>query len=185
MTFYDSTNCYSSFCWLALESAESLYKNTFDCFAKTFKQEGIPGFYKGLGASYLGVTETAIQFTLYENFKSRFIENRKQKLGLEKYDLTSYQYIAMSSVAKLIASVLTYPHEVIRTRLREQRNDAVVKYKGPIHGMIVMAKEEGIAGLYGGLGAHLIRVVPNAAILFYVYEMTQQFYLSYVNSRSR
>jgi len=34
----------------------------------------------------------------------------------------------------------------------------------------VIAVEEGTRGLYGGLTAHLMRVVPNAAILFFVYE---------------
>jgi solute carrier family 25 protein 33/36 len=31
-------------------------------------------------------------------------------------------------------------------------------------------REEGLRGLYSGLGAHLIRVVPNSAIMFLVYE---------------
>jgi len=33
-------------------------------------------------------------------------------------------------------------------------------------------REEGRAGLYGGMGAHLVRSIPNAAILFLVYELT-------------
>jgi hypothetical protein len=40
------------------------------------------------------------------------------------------------------------------------------------------AREEGRKGLYGGMGAHLMKVVPNAAILFYVYELTENFYLT-------
>jgi solute carrier family 25 protein 33/36 len=63
---------------------------------------------------------------------------------------------------------------VVRTRLREQKNQT--KYKGPIHGMIVIGREEGRKGLYGGMGAHLIKVVPNAAILFYVVELTEKYY---------
>jgi len=140
-----------------------------DCTKKTYQQEGIRGFYRGLGASYLGLFETAIQFTLYENIKTKYIEKK------QRYNLFYYEYLAISSVSKLIASALTYPHEVIRTRLREQKNH--IKYKGPIHGMIVIAREEGIPGLYGGMGAHLLKVVPNAAILFYTVEMTERIYL--------
>ena len=33
-----------------------------------------------------------------------------------------------------------------------------------------IAAEEGVGALYGGLGAHLLRVVPNAAIMFFGYE---------------
>ena len=42
--------------------------------------------------------------------------------------------------------------------------------------MRVVAKEEGMAGLYGGMAAHLFRVVPNAAIVFLVYETTMSFF---------
>lgn len=135
---------------------------------KTFQNEGIKGFYRGLGASYLGLFETAIQFTLYENLKSRYTAKEKRK------ELQSYEYLTISSISKLIASSLTYPHEVVRTRLREQKNQT--KYKGPIHGMFVIGREEGRKGLYGGMGAHLIKVVPNAAILFYVVELTEKYY---------
>ena len=31
-------------------------------------------------------------------------------------------------------------------------------------------KEEGPRSLYGGLSAHLMRVVPNAAVMFSIYE---------------
>jgi solute carrier family 25 protein 33/36 len=31
--------------------------------------------------------------------------------------------------------------------------------------------EEGAAGWYGGMGAHLLRVVPNACIMFLTYEL--------------
>ena len=31
-------------------------------------------------------------------------------------------------------------------------------------------REEGMRGLYGGMGAHLTRVVPNTAIVFFTYE---------------
>ena len=38
----------------------------------------------------------------------------------------------------------------------------------------VIALEEGIAGLYSGLTPHLLRVVPNSAIMFLTYETVMQ-----------
>ena len=35
-----------------------------------------------------------------------------------------------------------------------------------------------MAGLYGGLSPHLVRVVPNAAILFFVYETVMVYFKS-------
>lgn len=77
------------------------------------------------------------------------------------------QYLAVASFAKLIAAVATYPHEVIRTRLREAGS---VIYKGVFSGLALIYRQEGIRGLYGGMAAHLLRVVPNAAIMFLAYE---------------
>ena len=31
-------------------------------------------------------------------------------------------------------------------------------------------RDEGVRGLYGGMSAHLLRVVPNTAIVFFTYE---------------
>lgn len=47
--------------------------------------------------------------------------------------------------------------------------------------MKVVAKEEGLVGLYGGMGAHLTRVVPNAAIVFLVYESIMSFFEVHIN----
>jgi hypothetical protein len=64
--------------------------------------------------------------------------------------------------------------QVLRTRMREQR--AVVlgqkpKYTGLQQALRLIFKEEGVAGLYGGMTTHLMRVVPNAAIMFWTYEL--------------
>jgi len=153
-----------------ISAKETLYTGIIDCFRKTVHNEGFLALYRGMGASYLGLIETALQFVLYENFKSRIVDYKKGNNTYDKdYGLSIVEYLSASSLAKLIASALTYPHEVIRTRLREQNSS---KYKGPIHGMAVVIREEGVRALYGGLSAHLIRVVPNAAILFLTYELT-------------
>ena len=86
--------------------------------------------------------------------------------------LNPIEYLIVASAAKLMASLITYPHEVVRTRLREQRGtvNSPIKYKGFIHCIKVIMKEEGWKALYSGMGAHLVRVVPNAAIIFLTYE---------------
>ena len=35
----------------------------------------------------------------------------------------------------------------------------------------VIAKEEGRAGLYSGMGVHMLKVVPNSALMFLTYEL--------------
>ena len=77
------------------------------------------------------------------------------------------------------AAVITYPHEVncfllkvLRTRLRQAPDlNGVMKYTGLINSTKIIFAEEGMRAFYGGMTAHLMRVVPNAAILFITYEL--------------
>jgi solute carrier family 25, member 33/36 len=44
------------------------------------------------------------------------------------------------------------------------------KYNGLIRVFVTVFREEGIAGLYGGLTPHLMKSVPAAMVYFTVYE---------------
>eukprot|EP01114_Cavostelium_apophysatum_P013986 TRINITY_DN3504_c0_g1_i1.p1 TRINITY_DN3504_c0_g1~~TRINITY_DN3504_c0_g1_i1.p1 ORF type:complete len:356 (-),score=58.93 TRINITY_DN3504_c0_g1_i1:174-1241(-) len=156
------------------------YKNSFDCARRIVKEEGVKAFYKGLVASYIGVSETAIQFALYERLKL-IVQGRKigatsstAKDKIQAVTLSPAEYLTTASISKLIASAVTYPHEVVRTRMREQRGENG-KYKGFMSALRLIGREEGIRGLYGGMGAHMMRTVPNAAIMFLTYETVIKF----------
>ncbi|PPQ80719.1 hypothetical protein CVT25_001839 [Psilocybe cyanescens] len=135
------------------------------CITKILREEGIRGFYKGLSASYLGVTETTIQWVLYERLK-------KLNASLDGHGPIS-QWAGMlgsAGTAKMVASLITYPHEVLRTRLRQPSINGVIKYTGLWQTLRLVIAEEGARTLYSGLSAHLMRVVPNAAVMFFIYE---------------
>jgi solute carrier family 25, member 33/36 len=94
------------------------YRNSWDCLKQIIRDEGIRGLYKGMSASYLGVAESTMQWMLYEQMK-RYLRAREEKIvrsGREKtfWDRTVdwTGKIGAAGGAKLIASILTYPHEV-------------------------------------------------------------------------
>ncbi|KOS22295.1 putative mitochondrial carrier [Escovopsis weberi] len=155
-----------------------LYRNSWDCVRKTVRDEGVRGLYKGMSASYLGVAESTMQWMLYEQIKAALArrELRIQQSGRDKtlwdkaVDWTGKAGAAGG--AKLIAAVLAYPHEVARTRLRQEpMADGRPKYTGLVQCFKLVWKEEGLMGLYGGLTPHLMRTVPSAAIMFGMYEV--------------
>lgn len=156
-------------------AGQAVYKNYGDVVSSIMREEGVGGFYRGLSASYWGCTEGAIQFLVYEKIKTRMLNRNNAKRefeGLPPTDkLPKSTYFFSAAFAKGFASILTYPHEVARTRMREQARSGVFKYNGMWGTIGVIAKEEGRSGLYAGMGVHLSKVVPNSAIMFLAYEV--------------
>ncbi|PWN48477.1 mitochondrial carrier [Violaceomyces palustris] len=149
--------------------------NGFQTAFQIVRQEGVKGLYKGMSASYLGVAEGTIQWVLYEKLK-KLGQNEKDPSSFSSNSTRGGQWfntVGAAGLAKFVASLITYPHEVIRTRLRQQpKAGEALKYTGLLQTVKVVLREEGAAALYGGLSAHLLRVVPNAAVMFSIYEIT-------------
>ena len=140
------------------------------CAKKIYEMDGIRGFYRGLSASYVGIGETVIQFVLYERLKKTLKRNRSSYMPQRSYrDFTECVIAAAGS--KFLASGLTYPHEVVRTRLRESFDGQPRQYRSFVQTLMKVWREEGRPGLYGGINAHLIRVIPNTVCMMLVYEL--------------
>lgn len=159
------------------DGAGRQYKNALDCTMQTLRNEGVRGLYRGLSASYLGVTESTLQWVLYEQMKLR-LSRREQRLlasgrepGVWDQTVSWTGKLCAAGSAKFVAALITYPHEVVRTRLRQTpMQDGHLKYTGLAQCFRLIWKEEGMAALYGGLVPHMLRVVPSAAIMFGTYE---------------
>jgi solute carrier family 25 (mitochondrial folate transporter), member 32 len=143
---------------------------TWPALKKLWRKEGIRGIYSGLGPSLLGVTHVAINFPIYEKLKSwQHERNHTDRLSL-------LQILECSIVAKICATLTTYPHEVLRTRIQNQR----VYHPDYVHyGVIGTAKrmwaQEGIKSFYRGLPTTILRVVPANSITFLTYESVLAF----------
>ncbi|EGY20689.1 mitochondrial carrier protein RIM2 [Verticillium dahliae VdLs.17] len=158
-------------------AATRQYRNSIDCIRQVLGTEGIRGLYKGMSASYLGVTESTLQWMMYEQMK-RYLKERNDKIIASGRDKTVWDTmvdwtgkIISAGGAKFVAAVIAYPHEVARTRLRQAPEaNGRLKYTGLMQCFKLVWKEEGFMGLYGGLTPHLMRTVPSAAIMFGMYE---------------
>ncbi|XP_023651758.1 solute carrier family 25 member 33 [Paramormyrops kingsleyae] len=143
--------------------------NALQCARYVYKTEGIRGFYRGLTASYAGISETMICFLIYETLKKHIVNNRFAAPN-SSTNRPSSDFLALmgaAAFAKGCASCIAYPHEVIRTRLREEGS----KYKYFFQTARLVAREEGYTAFYRGLVPQLIRQIPNTAIVLSTYEV--------------
>ena len=141
------------------------YWNSLHAFRSIYQHEGISGLYKGLGPAALGLLHVAVQFPLYEKFKSL----QKKNPSDTKESLQVHQILFASTGSKVIASVATYPHEVLRTRFQNQ-TATPPKYRNIPQAIGLIFREEGLKGFYRGMFTTVMRVVPASAVTLITYE---------------
>jgi solute carrier family 25 folate transporter 32 len=159
------------------------YRNTWHAVRRIYATEGAGAFYKGLAASFLGLSHVAIQFPLYEwlkadlraawkrrqmqvgersggvAFRDDSGRDRKDERSDESFE-NNHNYrtrssadipilIVASSLSKIAATILTYPHEVLRTRMHVQRQ---ANHASLVDTFRLLLREGGVAALYRGLG---------------------------------
>ncbi|CAG2163790.1 unnamed protein product [Oppiella nova] len=127
---------------LQLDQSKYGAKTAWNCIKDIYRQSGVIGFYKGITASYFGISETIIHFVIYEFIKTKLteIQVRRPHQSERTTGLYFVQYMAAGAVSKSFASILAYPHEVARTRLREEGN----KYRSFIQTLYLVWREEGV-----------------------------------------
>ncbi|KAJ2780939.1 Pyrimidine nucleotide transporter, mitochondrial [Coemansia interrupta] len=154
------------------------YASSLACFRAILHKEGIKGLYKGTSAAYLGASESAIQWVIYEQLKRGLRQAKEgRSAGAQRGFFDWFEYFGAAALAKLMASVVSYPHEVLRTRLRQPPDEhGRVKYRGLVNSAKIIMREEGMRGFYGGLTPHLLRTVPNASIMFLAYELVLHYF---------
>uniref|UniRef100_A0A3Q2ZHU0 Solute carrier family 25 member 36a n=1 Tax=Kryptolebias marmoratus TaxID=37003 RepID=A0A3Q2ZHU0_KRYMA len=146
--------------------------SAFECVRRVYKADGLRGFYRGMSASYAGISETVIHFVIYENIKRRLLEAKAPQNMDDEEDASkdASDFVGMmlaAATSKTCATSIAYPHEVIRTRLREEGT----KYRSFFQTLTTVPREEGYRALYRGLTTHLVRQIPNTAIMMCTYEL--------------
>jgi len=129
---------------------------------------GIPIFWRGLTASLMGLSHVAVQFPVYERLKQ---EARRINDPINNQDEGTLGILLASGLSKITASLLTYPHEVIRSRMMDARGPAGSANLGLVNTLRGIIQKEGYLSLYTGLHVSLARVVPNCCITFVSYEL--------------
>ncbi|PCG98746.1 Mitochondrial carrier protein [Penicillium occitanis (nom. inval.)] len=165
------------------------YQSFVSGATQILRTEGIPGFYRGLVPALFGVSHGAFQFMAYEKLKSYRLRlggttgsSGSSGGGGGGGEFTNVELLLISGLSKTFAGCITYPYQVLRTRLQLQayNADASTKtamarstYRGVWDATRQIWAQEGLLGFYKGLGPSLVRVLPSTWVVFLVYENTK------------
>lgn len=154
------------------------YHGTIDAFKKMYKYEGMGVFYSGLVPSLFGLLHVGIHFPVYEFLKNILHCNPPANDSKDSGEATLFKLIIASTVSKATASTVTYPHEILRTRL-QMRNLTPDNSKGQSLKDITykIYQKDGLRGFYAGYGINLIRTLPASAVTLVSFEYFKTYLL--------
>uniref|UniRef100_A0AAZ3PKF5 Graves disease carrier protein n=1 Tax=Oncorhynchus tshawytscha TaxID=74940 RepID=A0AAZ3PKF5_ONCTS len=147
------------------------------------KEGGIPGFYKGLIPTLIGMAPYAgFSFFTFGTLKSLGLAHFPELLGRPSSDnpevmvLKTHVNLLCGGVAGAIAQTISYPLDVARRRMQlgvvlpdSDKCLTLTKTLKYVYSQYGMKK-----GLYRGLSLNYIRCVPSQAVAFTTYEFMKQ-----------
>uniref|UniRef100_A0A8B9W8M1 Solute carrier family 25 member 36 n=1 Tax=Bos mutus grunniens TaxID=30521 RepID=A0A8B9W8M1_BOSMU len=86
----------------------------FECVRKVYQTDGLRGFYRGMSASYAGISETVIHFVIYESIKQKLLEykiastmeNEEESVK----EVSDFVGMMLAATSKTCATSIAYPH---------------------------------------------------------------------------
>ncbi|PKI77678.1 hypothetical protein CRG98_001908 [Punica granatum] len=142
-----------------------VYNGLLDAFIKIVREEGPSELYRGLAPSLIGVIPyAATNYFAYDTLRKAYRKVFKQeKIG-------NIETLLIGSAAGAISSSATFPLEVARKHMQVGALSGRQVYKNVIHALASILEQEGVQGLYRGLGPSCMKLVPAAGISFMCYE---------------
>jgi solute carrier family 25 (mitochondrial folate transporter), member 32 len=158
-----------------------------------YRGEGLAGFYKGLGTNFLGTSHAAIQFAMYESLRNASLRKQQQQhfgrlggdagggsAGGGDQKLAGDTNVVISTVSKTTAGLSTFPLQVVRSRLQNQRDNSM--YGKGITGVVRrMWQEGGIRPFYRGIVPSVLRAMPATWVTFLVVENVRYYLPRWLN----
>ncbi|XP_077212387.1 peroxisomal nicotinamide adenine dinucleotide carrier-like isoform X2 [Tasmannia lanceolata] len=146
---------------------------------EVYCEAGIAGFWKGIIPTLIMVCNPSIQFMIYETSLKRLRAKRAvNRHGLK--NVTSLEVFLLGAVAKLGATVSTYPLLVVKSRLQAKQEiggNIALRYTGTLDAIIKMIRYEGLRGFYKGMSTKIVQSVFAASVLFMIKEELVKAYL--------
>lgn len=159
--------------------SKSHYRGIVHGFRKVWKAEGFLALYKGLLPTFLGVIPFAGgSYLAYSLLDSSIAKPPGDQL-------TPVYMFVSGCLAAAFAKTLSFPFDTIRKKMQARskslpnQGGVDIQFKGMTSAFVQTAKINGVTGLWRGLTANLLKIAPNAGIMFLSFEYTKRVFLFY------
>ncbi|KAG0257622.1 hypothetical protein DFQ27_005036 [Actinomortierella ambigua] len=148
-----------------------------------WQRAGLRGFYRGLGASLVGIFPyAAIDLSVFETLKFGYMKWKAK--GSPDYDSNGniklerpsvFVLLACGTISGSVGATTVYPLSLVRTRLQAQGTPQHPQtYSSTLDVFRKTYQQDGIRGFYKGMVPTLTKVVPAVSISYVVYEYSKQ-----------
>jgi len=141
----------------AKKGGERQFNGLLDVYRKTLQTDGVVGLYRGFNISVVGIiVYRGLYFGLYDSIKPSLAS-----FGLKDNFLASF---LLGWGITIGAGLASYPIDTVRRRMMMTSGEAT-KYKSSAHAFSQIVQKEGVASLFKGAGANILRAIAGAGVL--------------------
>ncbi|KAG5240910.1 hypothetical protein OIU77_011354 [Salix suchowensis] len=161
-------------------TAPSKYTGMLQATKDIFREEGLPGFWRGnVPALLMVMPYTAIQFAVLHKLKTFAAGS---SMAEDHIHLSPYLSYISGALAGCTATVGSYPFDLLRTILASQGEPKV--YPTMRSAFVDITRTRGFRGLYAGLSPTLVEIVPYAGLQFGTYDTFKRWTMAWNHHRS-
>ncbi|KAJ3549899.1 hypothetical protein NM688_g5130 [Phlebia brevispora] len=159
---------------LAKDGGVRVYRNVFDVFAKTWRNEGLKGIQRGLGPAYIyQILLNGSRLGFYDPFRMGL----NQLFGYSSTDQIPATSLAAGAASGMVGAILGNPLFLIKARMQAYSPALPVGhqhfYKHSWDALSTIWRAEGMRGLVRGVDAAVLRTSMGSSVQLPTYNWTK------------
>eukprot|EP00742_Colponemidia_sp_Colp-10_P005373 GILJ01005741.1.p1 GENE.GILJ01005741.1~~GILJ01005741.1.p1 ORF type:complete len:321 (-),score=20.21 GILJ01005741.1:152-1114(-) len=150
------------------QTRPDLYKGSVDCLQKTFKWEGMRGFFKGMSSPIIGNAPLNALLFAVQGSSSRFLDRHFPEMNRN-----THLYIT-GTYAGFMSTFVTTPMELLKVKMQCQHGIEKPAYNNYTQCIQKVVQSHGIQGLYRGWWGTMWRDAPSFGFYFLSYDLLKR-----------
>ncbi|XP_062039526.1 solute carrier family 25 member 43 [Lepus europaeus] len=152
---------------------EPSYRGLLHAFSTIYQQEGFLAFYRGVSLTVLGALPfSAGSLLVYMNLEKIWNGPRDRFSVLQNF--------ANVCLAAVVTQTISFPFDTVKRKMQAQSpclphyGGVDVHFSGAVDCFRQIVKTQGVLGLWNGLTANLLKIVPYFGVMFSTFEFCKR-----------